>query len=413
MPSILFIASNRIGDAVLSTGALDFAMRQHSGAALDLACGPLPAPLFRATPGLRRLITIEKRRGDRHWLRLWRDLAGARYDLAVDLRGTLITYALRARARIVHRKSAQMRHKVEELTATMGAPAILAPKVTLDLQARADAAAAAGEGPILALGPGANFIGKRWAPDRFAALARRLAGPAGPLAGARVALLGGPEDARANAEIAASLTTDAIPALDLAGRLDLLACAALLGACGSAGAAAPVQQPANVDPRSPERYLPLVHDTVFAYETSSEATGETGVLMMSVARPRSGLAEIKIGSRIQRLDLVADGIRHATGGYLLKAPLAVGSRYKGQFGEVRITTLDRSVQVPAGKFEGCLETVEETQVPAAKRATTVFCPDVGIVILVAEGTSDGEYTVERAQLRSHGPRIDINNLPAQ
>jgi ADP-heptose:LPS heptosyltransferase len=43
-----------------------------------------------------------------------------------------------------------------------------------------------------------------------------------------VALLGGPEDARANAEIAASLTTDAIPALDLAGRLDLLACAALL-----------------------------------------------------------------------------------------------------------------------------------------------------------------------------------------
>jgi hypothetical protein len=35
------------------------------------------------------------------------------------------------------------------------------------------------------------------------------------------------------------------------------------------------------------------------------------------------------------------------------------------------------------------------------------------VILVAEGTSDGEYTVERAELRSHGPRVDINNLPAQ
>ncbi|MDX2237334.1 MAG: glycosyltransferase family 9 protein [Hyphomonadaceae bacterium] len=228
MPSILFIASNRIGDAVLSTGALDFALRRHPGAALDLACGPLPAPLFRATPGLRRLITIEKRRGDRHWLRLWRDLAGQRYDLAVDLRGTLITYALRARARIVHRKSAQLRHKIEELTATMGAASILAPKLTLDVKARADATAAVAEGPILALGPGANFIGKRWAPERFAALARRLAGPAGPLAGARVALLGGPEDARANAEIAASLTTDAIPALDLAGQLDLLACAALL-----------------------------------------------------------------------------------------------------------------------------------------------------------------------------------------
>jgi hypothetical protein len=198
-----------------------------------------------------------------------------------------------------------------------------------------------------------------------------------------------------------------------AGRRTLLAvtCALLLGGCSAARPASTPQPAATLDPGSPERYLPLVHDTVFAYETSSEATGETGVLMMSVARPRADLAEIKIGSRIQRLDLVQDGIRHATGGYLLKAPLAVGSRFKGQFGEVKITTLDRAVEVPAGKFVGCLETVEETQVPAPKRATTVFCPGVGIVILVAEGTSDGEYTVERAQLRSHGPRVDIDNLP--
>jgi hypothetical protein len=196
-------------------------------------------------------------------------------------------------------------------------------------------------------------------------------------------------------------------------RLVALAGAHVFCACSGAAAKAPQQTAGAVDPLAPERYLPLVHDTVFAYETSSEATGETGVLMMSIARPRPDLAEVKIGSRVQRLDLSKEGIRHATGGYLLKAPLAVGSRYKGQFGEVRITTLDRAVEVPAGKFKGCLETVEETQVPAAKRATTVFCPDVGIVILVAEGTSDGEYTVERAQLRSHGPRIDINNLPAQ
>ncbi len=192
-----------------------------------------------------------------------------------------------------------------------------------------------------------------------------------------------------------------------------LAGAVLLSACGGATSAAPQSRAAAVDPQAPERYLPLVHDTVFAYETSSEATGETGVLMMSIARPRPDLAEVNIAGRIQRLDLVADGIRHATGGYLLKAPLTLGARYKGQFGEVRITALDRSVDVPAGKFSACLETVEETSSPTAKRATTIFCPEVGIVSLVAEGTSDGEYTVERALLRSHGPRVDINNLPAQ
>jgi hypothetical protein len=184
-------------------------------------------------------------------------------------------------------------------------------------------------------------------------------------------------------------------------------------ACGGAGGSAPNKPTAATDPRAPEHYLPLVNDTVFAYETSSEATGERGVLMMSVRRPRPDRAEVVIGGRIQRLDLARDGIRHATGGFLLKPPLAVGTKFKGQFGEVKITTLDRSVEVPAGKFQRCLETVEETRAPTPKRATTVFCPEVGIVMLVAEGTSDGEYTVERAVLRSHGPRIDINNLPPE
>ena len=195
----------------------------------------------------------------------------------------------------------------------------------------------------------------------------------------------------------------------LAGTLALTAAMA----CGGATGSAPTKPGIPRDPLAPERYLPLVHDTVFAYETSSEATGERGVLMMAVNRPRPDLAEVKIGGRVQRLDLVSDGIRHASGGYLLKSPLAAGSQFRGQFGDVKVTTLERSVEVPAGKFTGCLETVEETRAPVAKRVTTVFCPEVGIVILVAEGTSDGDYTVERAELRSHGPRIDINNLPPE
>jgi hypothetical protein len=189
----------------------------------------------------------------------------------------------------------------------------------------------------------------------------------------------------------------------------LLLCSAT--ACGGTAGSAPPKTAIPLDPLAPERYLPLVDDTVFAYETSSEATGERGVLMMAVKRPRPDRAEVSIGGKNQRLDLGKDGIRHTSGGYLLKPPLAVGAQFRGQFGEVRITTLDRQVEVPAGKFKGCLETVEETRAPTAKRATTVFCPEVGIVMLVAEGTSEGEYTVERAVLRSHGPRIDINNLP--
>ncbi len=230
MGKLLFIASNRIGDAVLSTGALDHAMSLAPDAEVVIACGPLAAPLFRATPRLARLFEIEKvRTRGAHWMELWSALRGMRFDLAVDLRGTLITYALSARRRIVHRKSLQLRHKIDELTELMGASAPLRPRLHIDAAARAAAEAAfpAG-GPALALGPGANFIGKRWPPERFAAVARRLTRPQGKLDGARIVIVGGPEDRQIGDEMVRSLDADGVAATNLAGALDLLAVAAVL-----------------------------------------------------------------------------------------------------------------------------------------------------------------------------------------
>ncbi|MET0182616.1 MAG: glycosyltransferase family 9 protein [Caulobacterales bacterium] len=229
MSGLLFIGSNRIGDAVLSTGALSYAMTLIGAKEVTIACGPLAAPLFRAVPGLKALHPIEKRRRDGHWFALWSKLYAQRFDLAVDTRGTLLTYFVAAKRRFVHRKSEIRRHKVEEATELMAAPQPLAPRIWLDDAARAAAEEiVAGSAPILALGPGSNFIGKRWPPERFAAVARRLVSAAGPLANARIVILGGPED-RAIAEmIVSSLDADGVSAIDAAGKLDLLGGAALL-----------------------------------------------------------------------------------------------------------------------------------------------------------------------------------------
>jgi len=190
-------------------------------------------------------------------------------------------------------------------------------------------------------------------------------------------------------------------------------CMALGTACG-ASAPPPAQTPAKpAGAADVSRYLPLKHDSVFAYDTMSEATGESGVLIVQVTRPRPDMAELKVGGRAQRLDIGTDGIRHATGGYLLKAPLTVGSRYKGQFGEVSVTSVERTMHVPAGNFVGCVETVEEARTPVAKKVTTTFCPDVGMVLLVAEGMLEGAYAAERATLRSFGPRVDLSALPPE
>jgi hypothetical protein len=160
-----------------------------------------------------------------------------------------------------------------------------------------------------------------------------------------------------------------------------------------------------------ERYCPLKADTVYQFETFSENTGEKGVLMMSVDRPTSKTATLMVGGRSQRLELDPAGIRLATGGWLLKAPLSAGARFRGQFGEVVVMSIDRAIEVPAGKFKGCVETKEESTA-VQKRVTTVFCPDVGIVLLEAEGAlGEGDFGRERASLKSHGPRVDINAPP--
>jgi len=186
-----------------------------------------------------------------------------------------------------------------------------------------------------------------------------------------------------------------------------------LASLSCAGSAQNASKPAQArpEPLDVARYLPLVDDTVYAYVTQAEGVAEQGVLMLAIKRPRPESVELAIGGRVQRLEIASDGIRHANGGWLLKSPLSAGAHWKGSFGEVRVSSLDREIEVPAGRFKGCLETVEEVSSPVQKRATTVFCPDVGIVLLQVEGMIEGEYGVERASLRSYGPRVDINREP--
>ena len=174
----------------------------------------------------------------------------------------------------------------------------------------------------------------------------------------------------------------------------VLACA---DPAATPGARAPVPAAEGV-----ERYLPLPEGFVYQYDIETDA-GETGRMMMQVSRPRPGLAELDVAGKVQRLEVSADAVRHAPGGYLLKAPLAPGAEWKGQFGTVRVASVTRSIKTPAGGFEACVETVEEATNPP-KRATSVFCLDVGLVRLHIEGALGEEAASVETTLRSYGPR---------
>ena len=219
MASVLFIAPEDLGEAVLATGALAYALRE--GGEATILCSAAAAPLFRAVPGLASLIVASGATG-------WAKLAGRRFDVLVDASGVLLSKTIAAQRRYALKPAPIVRRRAEDWAAAMGAEQSLAPVLWIDAQARGEAAAAAPEAQqLLVLAPGGVSAGKRWPADRFAAVARRLCD--GPLNGADVVVFGAAaRDADATRAIVSSLDADGIAACDLCQRLDLLACAALL-----------------------------------------------------------------------------------------------------------------------------------------------------------------------------------------
>jgi len=219
---ILFVTSNRIGDAVLSTGLIGHLLDRHPAARFTVACGPAAADLFAAMPRLDRVIVMPKRRGGAHWLSLWLASVGTVWDLVVDLRASALAWLLLARERRVFRPGGQG-HRVVELGRLLGLDPPPAPRVWIGAEHRRQAADLLPEGRWLAIGPTANWGGKQWPAERYAELAWRLTRAGAPLAGARVAVFGGPGEQAAVAPL-----RDAVPVVDLVGRIDLPTAAACL-----------------------------------------------------------------------------------------------------------------------------------------------------------------------------------------
>jgi heptosyltransferase III len=227
---ILFVTSSRIGDAILSTGLLSHLAETYPAARFTIACGAVPAPLFAPAPFVERVIPMVKRRHAGHWRDLWGQTVGTWWSQVVDLRGSALGWLVPARSRCVLRSKWQQEHRLVHLSSVLGIDTPFAPKLWSN--ATQDAAAAAlipAGGPVLAIGPTANWGAKQWPADRFAAVAMRLTAADGILPGARIAVFGAEFE-----RPAAQKLLDAIPAerrLDLVGRGDLPTAHAALKRC--------------------------------------------------------------------------------------------------------------------------------------------------------------------------------------
>jgi ADP-heptose:LPS heptosyltransferase len=227
---LLFITSNRIGDAVLTSGVLAQLIEAYPNEPVTVASGPVCAPLFADLPGLERLHPLIRRGRIGHWLDLWRTSRSRHWRVVADLRGSLIGWTLAAERRYIFRPEKRHEHRIEELARQLKLPTLPAPRLWIDPRREAQAAACLGQGaPILAVGPTANWGAKQWPTGRFAETITRLTAADGPWPEARVAVFGA-ENERAMAQPVLS----AIPIdrrLDFIGVPHLLDAAALLRRC--------------------------------------------------------------------------------------------------------------------------------------------------------------------------------------
>jgi ADP-heptose:LPS heptosyltransferase len=233
---ILFITSSRIGDAVLSSGLLQRLAQEVPNARFTVVASSLTAPLFRDTPDLARLITLEKKPFALHWLDLWKQVQGRRWGVVVDMRGSGLSTFLRARRRAVRRAPTpglDPIHKVIEAARVLQleddppAPGLF---VSAETQAAADEILGLNDpktsGPILAIAPAANWAGKAWPAERFAVVAGQLLAPDGPMPNGRLLMLGAASDRPTAEAVRRGIARGR--QIDTVGRIDLLTAYACL-----------------------------------------------------------------------------------------------------------------------------------------------------------------------------------------
>lgn len=224
---ILYIAEADPEDAVLSSGVLAYLVGAMPTASFTVVGSPLSAPLFADTPRLDRLVVLE-REGRLEWLALWNQVRAVKWGLVVDMRGSALSGKLKRQKRAVRGAGEAGVHAVELAARVLQLDDVPAPRLFLsdETKAAADTLVPPGEAPILAVAPGADWMGKQWPPERFAKVATALLADNGPLAGGRLMIVGDEGDRDAAHTVRFAVKRDRV--IELQGRLTPLQTTAAL-----------------------------------------------------------------------------------------------------------------------------------------------------------------------------------------
>jgi len=232
--SVLALAPNWLGDTVMCTPALRALRRRYPEATLTVAANPACCDLLEDLPWIDGLFRLLPKSSLLPLMRQAKQLAPVAQDLTVvfphSFRSALLAWLIRSRNRIGYARDGRAQLLTNALMPNMEEGRIVPVYMTreyLDLVQAVDAEddgaglelglnpamkarlepVLAGEGPLVAIAPGAAFgPSKRWMPEGFAAVADALA----ERLGARLLLLTGPDEEETRAAVIGLAKSDFI-----------------------------------------------------------------------------------------------------------------------------------------------------------------------------------------------------------
>ncbi|WP_169569024.1 glycosyltransferase family 9 protein [Sneathiella limimaris] len=223
---ILFVTSNRLGDAVLTTGVLEHLISEEPDALVTIVCGHIPAEIFRSNPKVHLVVAIKKRKYSLHWWDAFKAIDGIYWDRIVDFRGSPLGF-LPCRKRHIWSSPPDDEAKTLSNAKMIGLQQPIPPLIrTNGFHLRSDLTQALSDDPVLAIGPTANHPLKQWDADNYANLARSLTSETGILPGAKIMIFGAPGEEEQAEKVIGQLPAKQV--LNFVGKTNPMEAAALI-----------------------------------------------------------------------------------------------------------------------------------------------------------------------------------------
>lgn len=181
------------------------------------------------------------------------------------------------------------------------------------------------------------------------------------------------------------------------------------------GPAAPTVATRSIDRLAPGTLYPMIEGAQWVYdvETGGDEPPTLGIFEVidadgdqrSIANNRGMSREGQVThSDPVTYEQTREGIRHvASGRWVLHAPIREGAEWEAMGGRTaRVVDTDASVEVVAGTYDHCVD-VEETGGEDGRVVRTVYCPEVGPVLIESrmESRLTTRTVATRARLRSY------------